>query len=258
MKDFLWVRKFLVGVGCVALGLLGGLVPTVAQHKNFFGKIDVLRGITVPNSDEDTVYWANKIASGQGKYILWFRHGEREKWTGTVTVFDFFDTQRKYGKFETNWKPAVCLTDKGIAESQIVGKTFSVLKIRVSTIVSSPSCRAKETALLAFNRIDYEWLEVLHPTALTVEDQILFKNKLKNKLDNLVAKTNWNQGVIVVTGHGNTLPFYKDTLFYKTEVKDWAMNELGFTVIEVTKDGLIARHTFIDFYEFANAVLKFS
>jgi broad specificity phosphatase PhoE len=251
------LKVFLGGMLCVALGILGGAVPVVLQHEGVLAKIDPVKTLPLPNSDPDDILWAKKIIENQGKFILWFRHGEREKWTGTVTVFDHFDTSSQYGEFRNNWRPAVCLTPKGIAESQIMGKTLSVLKIRISSVVTSPSCRAKETALNAFGRFDYKWLEILHPTALTTQDQIKFKKILKSKLDNLIKKTNWAKGPIAVTGHGNTLQFYKDTLFKETEVDDWAVNELGFVVIEVTDQGLIARHSYVDFYEFANAVLEF-
>jgi phosphohistidine phosphatase SixA len=210
-----------------------------------------------PNSDEKDLFWANEILKGERKFILWFRHGEREKWTGTVTVFDYFDVSNNDQKFQKNWKPAVCLTPKGLAESQIVGATFRELKIDVSKVVSSPSCRAKETAIEAFGGFDEAWIEILHPTAVNSDQQKIFSQNLKLKIDRLLSSASKDKGVVVVTGHGNTLPYYSENLFISSEIANWTLSELGFVVIEVTPEGLKARHSFVEFYQFANAVLTY-
>ena len=213
---------------------------------------------TSPNSNADDFFWAKQIQEDKRRYILWFRHAEREKWTGTVTVFDYFDVNKDKKELPLNWRPAVCLNSKGIAEAQIVGETFRKLDIKVSKIITSPSCRAKQTALNAFGRFDQEWLEILHPTAIPFHQQELFSERLKQKINLLISTDSTSDGVIVVTGHGNTLPFYSDNLFIDSHVKNWNINELGFILIEVTPKGLIAQHSFIDFYQFANMLLEYT
>lgn len=211
-----------------------------------------------PNSNKDDIFWAQQILGGNGRYILWFRHGEREKWTGTVTVFDYFDVNKNKNEIPSNWQPAVCLTPKGIAESQVVGKTFRALGVTVVNVITSPSCRAKQTALNAFGRVDQEWLEILHTTAIPIHQQKPMAERLKQKISSLSSTYLKDDGVIVVTGHGNTLPFYEKTLFIDSHVKNWAINELGFIIIEITPNGLIAQHSYVDFYQFANTVLEFT
>jgi phosphohistidine phosphatase SixA len=212
---------------------------------------------SAPNSNPDDLFWANEILNGKRELLLWFRHGEREKWTGTVTVFDYFDVNKPEQLFPSNWRPAVCLTQKGVAESQLVGATLRELKINVSRVITSPSCRAKETANEAFGGYDEAWLEILHATAVTSEQQKIFADRLRIKIQKTFQNSANKKGHLIVTGHGNTLPFYVKNLFYSSEVKNWNVSELGFVVIEKTNKGLVARHSFVEFYQFANAVLRY-
>lgn len=210
------------------------------------------------SADDLDSYWANEIISNQ-KYILWFRHGEREKWEGTVTVFDYFELELGLNGENETWKRAVCLTDKGIEESKIVGKTFTHLGLRPVDLVSSPSCRARQTAEFAFaDLIPRVWKEALHATAVTPMQRPSFAASLRQKV--LLLSDFTSTGNVVVTGHGNTLNYYKDTLFDQNNVPEakWAMNELGFAVLEVTDDGIVAHHVFSDFYSFASKVLTYS
>ena len=212
---------------------------------------------TAPNSNAEDLFWANEIVKDERELLLWFRHGEREKWTGTVTVFDYFDVNKTEQVFPSTWRPAVCLTPKGIAESQLMGATLRELKITASKIMTSPSCRAKETAIEAFGRYDEVWIEILHATAITAKQQKIFAAGLRGKVLRAFEESSNRKGHIVVTGHGNTLPFYANTLFDSSEVKNWEVSELGFVVIEKTERGLVARHSFIEFYQFANALLSY-
>ncbi len=213
---------------------------------------------TAPNSNAVDLYWANEIVKDNRDLLLWFRHGEREKWTGTVTVFDYFDVSKPEQFFPSTWRPAVCLTQKGVAESQIVGATLQELKINISRVITSPSCRAKGTAIEAFGGYDEAWIEILHATAITTEQQKFFADSLRSKLVKTFEKSANKTGHIIVTGHGNTLPFYSKVLFQSSEVKNWDVSELGFVVIEKTERGLVARHSFVEFYQFANALLNYT
>jgi broad specificity phosphatase PhoE len=212
-----------------------------------------------PDSADDLdSYWANEILSNQ-KYILWFRHGEREKWEGTVTVFDYFEWELGLDGESETWEKAVCLTDKGIEETKIVGETFMHLGLRPAYLVSSPSCRAMQTAEYAFGDLIPEiWKEVLHATAVAPSQRPAFAASLRQKV--LLLSDFTRTGNVVVTGHGNTLNFYQGTLFDQNDVPEakWAMNELGFAVIEVTDNRIVAHHVFSDFYAFANKVLLYS
>lgn len=236
--------------------LSGGITAKFLGSKT--GGVSPLASYTVPpNSNVEDLYWANEILNGGRKFVLWFRHGEREKWTGTVTVFDYFDIT-KGESYPKAWRPAVCLTSKGISESQLVGATFRELGIIPSRIITSPSCRAKETAVEAFGGYDEEWIEILHPTAISAKQQRTFAESLRDRISTVVQGSANQSGPIVVTGHGNTLPYYASKLFVINNVKNWDVSELGFVVIEITPKGLVAQHTFVEFYTFASALLEYA
>jgi phosphohistidine phosphatase SixA len=257
-KDKMQRRVLILGsFVLVPVIFLAGLASS--RIVNFEGQATPLDAYKVaPNSNIEDLYWANEIVKGDRELLLWFRHGEREKWTGTVTVFDYFDVNKPEQQFPNAWQPAVCLTQKGVAESQLVGATFRELKIMASRVVTSPSCRAKETAIEAFGGYDEEWIEILHATAITAQQQKIYSDRLRTKLLKTFDDYRNQKGHIIVTGHGNTLPFYSQVLFNSSEVKDWNVSELGFVVIEKTKEGIIARHSFVEFYQFANALLRYT
>ena len=235
--------------------LSGGVAAKFLGSKT--GEVSALANYTVPpNSNVEDLYWANEILNSDREFVLWFRHGEREKWTGTVTVFDYFDIT-KGDSYPKAWRPAVCLTSKGISESQVVGATFRELGIIPSKIITSPSCRAKETATEAFGGYDEEWREVLHATAVSAKQQETFAESLRERISTVVQSSANKSGPVVVTGHGNTLPYYSSTLFVTSKVKNWDVSELGFVVIEITPDGLVAQHSFVEFYTFASALLEY-
>jgi phosphohistidine phosphatase SixA len=241
----------------VTIFFLGWSGETYAEqtvrHKVASGMTET---VPSPNSDESDIYWSRRIVDGD-PLVLWFRHGEREKWTGTVTVFDFFEVNEGRDGAQENWSRAVCLTEKGRLEAQIVGRTFDVLGVNPQKVLSSPSCRARQTALEAFGRVDEEWREILHATAIPSGQQADFASILSEKLSNSVQEMT-PTGPLVVTGHGGTLQFYASELFVASDVESFEMDELGFVVVESTQDGLIARHVFENFYEFANAVLLYN
>ena len=230
--------------------------PNAEQSTSYSSASGASESVQSPNSDERDIYWSGRIVEGD-PLVLWFRHGEREKWTGTVTVFDFFEVDEGLDGAREVWASAVCLTEKGRLESKIVGRTFSHLSIEPQKVLSSPSCRARQTALEAFGEIDEEWREILHATAVPSGQQLDFAHRLSEKLTNAVQEMT-PSGPLVVTGHGGTLQFYSSELFAASDVESFEMDELGFVVIESTPDGLIARHVFQNFYEFANAVLFYN
>lgn len=96
--------------------------------------------------------WIEKLK--KGGYILFMRHAHREKWP-EVTAFDLYELASKTEDATiTSFKKAVCLSEQGIEEAKIIGKTFQLARMPVGFVVSSPSCRAKQTAVYAFGRYD--------------------------------------------------------------------------------------------------------
>jgi phosphohistidine phosphatase SixA len=129
----------------------------------------------------------------KGGYTIFFRH-ERTTMTGIIRdrlPYDFenCDGQRM-------------LSPAGIASSQEVGQAFRLLNIPIEQVLSSPICRSKDTAKLAFQ--DFKVTN-----QLMVQNLVLKRTKddVAQDLTTLVNQPHSpNQNVILVGHLGNTLP----------------------------------------------------
>ena len=96
--------------------------------------------------------WVERLK--KGGYILYFRHAHREKWA-EVEAFDFYEfASQTEDASKTSFAKAVCLSEEGVEEAKMIGVTFRLAKIPTGVVVSSPSCRAKQTAVHAFGGYD--------------------------------------------------------------------------------------------------------
>ena len=203
---------------------------------------------------EQNKIWAKKII--KGGYILHIRHAMREKW-GDVTAFDAIELLNNIDARKSSFYRAVCLTEKGIEEAKLINKLFRYLDIKVSYVVSSPSCRARETAIFAFQRIDQVEPSILHRTAQMSTQHVSMGNKLRSVIDKVEIKPGHN---VIISGHGGTLSIdyangvgivdVNETL----EIDD--RKETGIVVIEKNGDKYIARHKFYSIYHLANNILE--
>lgn len=202
---------------------------------------------------EKNKIWAKKII--KGGYILHIRHAMREKW-GDVTAFDAIELINNLDARNTSFYRAVCLTEKGIEEAKLINKIFEKLKIKVSYVVSSPSCRARETAIFAFKRIDQIEPSILHRTAQIDDQHIAMGKKLRSVIESIPILPNEN---IIISGHGGTL-----SIDYSNNVGIVDVNEVididdrketGIIVIEKKGDKFIARHKFYSIYHLINNIL---
>lgn len=202
---------------------------------------------------EKNKIWAKKII--KGGYILHIRHAMREKW-GDVTAFDAIELINNLDARNTSFYRAVCLTEKGIEEAKLINKIFEILKIRVSYVVSSPSCRARETAIFAFKRIDQIEPSILHRTAQINDQHIAMGKKLRSVIEAIPIKPNEN---IIISGHGGTLSIdYSNNvgIVDVNEVSDMDnRKETGIIVIEKKGNQFIARHKFYSIYHLINNIL---
>lgn len=238
------------------LGLALGIGGVISYQNYASSQLDSRQ----ESKQAQDAYWAERISKGDGNFILWFRHAEREKWQGTVTVFDFFEIEEGLEASSESWADAVCLSRKGIEEAKVLGATFAKLGITPHRVLSSPSCRARQTAELAFARVDRLALGILHTTAVPPSQEQGFTNLLKNLLLQEARDQASNElpaSPTVVSGHGNTLQNNTE-LFSGINISDWEISELGFIVIEVIEGKLVAQHSFVEFSDFANKVLTYS
>lgn len=82
----------------------------------------------------------------QGGYVLYFRHGHTNhgQYEATHATLEACSKQRN-------------LDELGKQQSEAMGAAFKSLDIPVGKILSSPWCRAKDTAMIAFGRRDISY-----------------------------------------------------------------------------------------------------
>ena len=124
----------------------------------------------------------NKLAKDilNGGYILFFRHAEREKWID-VTKYDAIEMLNGLKAEDEYFSKAVCLSDRGLVQARAIGEIVKELKLPYHTVVSSPSCRARQTAEIAFGGYDDIKNVFLHYGPF-YEDKSEFAQKVKREI----------------------------------------------------------------------------
>lgn len=203
------------------------------------------------NSVEMNRRWAKNVISGG--YILHFRHAQREKWND-VQAFDAYELKKGFDAEKASFSRAVCLTSQGIEEAKLIGNIFSLMDVKISQVISSPSCRARQTAMYAFGRIDAINNALLHRTAMMEEQHPIFAKELRDLIDGLQLKPGQN---VLLSGHGGTLK-YDGAVVIDVDNTDGmdTRDETGFVVIERREGKTIAQHRFKSIKEFTTAVLE--
>ena len=194
--------------------------------------------------------WANNLV--KGGYILHVRHAMREKWTD-VTAYDAIELIGNVDARESTFSRAVCLTEKGIEDAKLLGKAFELAGVKISYVLSSPSCRSRETAIFAFKKINQIEPSILHRTAQKSSQHILMGRKLREELDKVKLNENEN---IVISGHAGTLDIDYGNGVGIVDVNNiGSMDqrlETGIVIIEKVGEKYIAQHKFNSIYEFVN------
>ncbi len=196
--------------------------------------------------------WAKKLQAGG--YILYMRHAQREKWND-VTAFDAVELLTKAKAESGTYKRAVCLTEQGVEESKLVGEVFRLANVKVDRIVTSPSCRARQTAMYAFGRIDQVANALLHRTAVMKDQHKAFAVETRKILDSLNPPAGSNS---LISAHSGTMRFDGKTMIDIDETggKPDMRDETGFIVLEKRDGKVIARHKFGSIKNLANAALE--
>lgn len=259
LKKFknLWLLFFLLFGFVLFSFLIGGYL----MNKRIFpfNNDGFLRKIYTQENLEKNEYWANKIK--EGGYILYFRHTQREKWDDVVTAYDAHELYNRIEARGSWFERAVCLTSRGLKDAKLIGIVFDHAKIKINKILSSPSCRSRETAIQAFGRIDEFHPAILHASAISNLDYNKMATKLKNLLINVDIKKNEN---VIISGHGNTLDKYYNLVLDKKNLPPARTisdtNEGGFHILEVDKKNkkIYYKYKFRDFRDFALQVYTLS
>ena len=201
----------------------------------------------------ENIFWAREII--KGGYILHFRHAERDKWLD-VHMYDLLEA-----KFHDNgvdgtafgeskyYEKAVCLNDRGLAQARAMGQIISEVNLPMSLVISSPSCRARQTADMAFGGYDSLDLLLLHEGVFT-ENLQKYRQKLQSMYYGLQIEPGKN---IIISSHNSVINSemflnggaYPDGYF--------EIEEGGFYVISKNGKGLNLEHKFTNFLDFSRA-----
>jgi phosphohistidine phosphatase SixA len=77
----------------------------------------------------------------EGGYVIYFRHAATDQAKSDSGSLDLMNCATQRG-----------LSEKGREQAQAIGKAFSALGIKISSVLASPYCRCIDTAKLAFGK----------------------------------------------------------------------------------------------------------
>lgn len=191
----------------------------------------------------------------KGGYILYFRHGNRDKWD-SVIAFDVYDMATAANAEQASYSRAVCLSPQGKEEAKMIGKVLTLAKVPVKAVVASPSCRAQQTALLGFGRIDETSAGLAHTPVTNPRNAAAFSEEIKRVL---LAAPSGPGEVTVITAHGNTLENNAALFASGAELLSPVLQESGFYVIaKSTGQSLHVIQRFENLGEFAALAIDLS
>jgi broad specificity phosphatase PhoE len=235
----------------------------LASSLNLYANKDTLAPIisrAIPGSyvGEDTgeknIFWAQEIL--KGGYILHFRHAERDKWLD-VHMYDLLES-KFHDKGEDGtafaesqyYKAAVCLNDRGLVQARAMGQVIKKVNLPISLVITSPSCRARQTADLAFGGYGKMDLLLLHEGVFS-ENLENYHQKLENLYRDIEVSPDKN---VVISSHNSV--FNSAMILNGSDYPDgyFEVEEGGFYVISTSSDGLKLEHKFKNFLDFSRAL----
>tara|TARA_A100001388_G_scaffold124371_1_gene91867 strand:+ start:346 stop:1161 length:816 start_codon:yes stop_codon:yes gene_type:complete len=182
--------------------------------------------------------WARKI--NEGGYILYFRHAERDKWKD-VQMYDALESdlhdngpnQTRFGE-NTYFSQAVCLNKRGKIQAKGMKEVIEYSKLPVGYIVTSPSCRARQTASFVFGGYDKIDRILVHKGPYT-ENMKKRNEKLKTFFLSLPLDNDKNT---IVSAHNGVIDnsLFSNVISRRDGGPKLKLEEAGFFIIS-KKDG---------------------
>tara|TARA_Y100000996_G_scaffold408298_1_gene387134 strand:+ start:1238 stop:2026 length:789 start_codon:yes stop_codon:yes gene_type:complete len=209
---------------------------------------------TIKYTDNNkNTFWANEILDGG--YILHFRHTERDKWKD-VQMYDALESdvhlngpdESRYAENEY-FDKAVCLNERGKIQARAIGEHIKNIGLPIGNVITSVSCRSRQTAELAFGGYD-SMKRILVHIGPYKEDLSLRNEKLKNFYSKIEILEGTNT---IVTSHNSVVTC---EMFENCNGKTLKIDEGGFFVIS-KKDGLLyLENTFYNYNSFNKEFYK--
>ena len=164
--------KYIFTILFVVIVTLSSLLEIFNNRRKIINKLQLNEkyisknnGLKESNSDihnegkmDLAMEWSKKILNGN--YILFFRHAEREKWID-VQMYDALESDlhenglnsSRYAE-NTYFSKAVCLNTRGQVQVKAMKEVIDLSKIPIGYVVTSPSCRSRQTADVVFGGYD--------------------------------------------------------------------------------------------------------
>ena len=243
------VAKFLnlIAFGLLLLISCSSLVYLYEKRLeiNFFLKAKIFAEYNISDS---SVYWAKEIMNGG--YILHFRHAERDKWIDVkmydALESDLHDNGLNESRYAENdyFSEAVCLNKRGKIQAKAMGESLRHIRLPIGPVHSSVSCRARQTADLAFGGYDQLHRILVHAGPYN-EDNKIRVNTLKDLYFGFPLVNDANT---IVSAHNSVVHC---GMFINNKCPtDLRLEEGGFYVLRKTKNGLVFEHEFHSFQDF--------
>ena len=198
---------------------------------------------------ENDIYWAKEILNGG--YILHFRHAERDKWLD-VQMYDALESDvhsngQDNSRYAENdfFENAVCLNDRGKVQAKAIEEHINFIGLPIGYVASSVSCRARQTAELAFGGYDSLHRILVH-TGPYSENNDIRTQLLIEFYKSLNIATDKNT---IVTSHNSVI---KCEMFININCnrEKISLEEGGFYILSKSEEGLKLNHEFHSFKEF--------
>ena len=252
------MRSFRVLVIClgVAVALLVSAASAVVLYKERAAIMDRLGFAKAPRLEPDLRdtqrLWAKRLL--EGGYILHFRHAERDKLL-FIHLFDSLEVGALDARAEaidageTYYADIVCLNPHGKEQARGMADVLKVVGFPTGPVISSPSCRARQTGEMAFGRLD-EISNALYYAQQFFEDRQAQMEAIRSLLQRIPIEPGKNT---ITTGHSGLIA--SSDLANKDSAP--SVDETGFHVISRQEDGTLRyEYSFKSFVVFTNALIE--
>ena len=244
-KNRLLKASIAAAAGIVTLASLIDLYNNRGLIKESIAK-DSIISKNLGDSDSDKK-WAKKLL--EGGYILHFRHAERDKWID-VQMYDALESDvhnngLNQSRLAENdyFKDAVCLNERGMIQAKAMGEHLKNINFPVGYVVSSPSCRSRQTADITFGGYQELHRDLVHDGPYA-ESRSQRTQKLLDYYLKLPIQAGKNT---IVSAHNSVI---RADMLSNSDDSNLKLEEGGFYVLSKKGDKLYLEHEFHNFNSF--------
>ena len=245
MKNYL-IKCILIifALSSLALMMTASSIYLYEKREQISDKLGFSDKESMQSADE---YWAREILNGG--YILHFRHAERDKWID-VQMYDVLESDLHINGVDDSryaendyFSQAVCLNERGKIQAKAMGEHIKYIGLPISTVVSSVSCRARQTANLTFGGYDSQYRLLVHtgPYNEIDDDRTQILKEFYGSLPVISG------GNVIVSAHNSVV---KKEIFENASSDYLDIEEGGFYVISQRNGKLYLEHEFHNFASF--------